>query len=291
MARAGVAYEVVAEAAERLVLRGTAEPSAKAVRDELTKTARGGEVGSPNTIQRHLVAWRKSRPVSLVDSQVLPSQLAGDIARALTAAADVAREAAEQRLAQLQHEQEDLIAHGEVNEARLHEATKELSQRTSQRDELAGKLDERSAEVDRLQHELASARAAQQEAQKGAVEARAKEVAAAARLEEIRETSLRVEEQLQGVRASLEAALERMHKAERRAGAAEARLEGAESTNRALEQQLTALTGRISELSTAALRTAAAEGAVTALQEQNSLLQQTNALLQSMVKAAGGLGV
>ena len=95
MARTSVTFEQVAAIANALYAAGNKDPGTEAIRDELAKRAGPGmPIGSPNTVQRHLGAWRdKSRPV---DPQgpppQLPPQLAADIARALSAAAVVARE-------------------------------------------------------------------------------------------------------------------------------------------------------------------------------------------------------
>lgn len=294
MARPGISYDQVAAVAEQLVLQGVREPGAAAVRDELVKRAKpGGEVGSPNTIQRHLVAWRKNRPEPLAESKTLPSQLAGDLSRALMAAADVAREAAESRLAQLQSEQDSLVALGEANEAKIDNLTEQLVERTTQRDELSGKLLAQTQQAGRIQDELAASRAAEQAALQQLSASRASEQSANVRAEEIRGTAEReraeLQAQLTAAREGLSEAIERAGQGEQRAAVAEARFEAASTTCKALQAQLDLLTANVSGLVDAAARTAAAEGAITALQEQNSLLQQTNALLQSMVKAAGGL--
>lgn len=94
MARpSAVTYEQVAAIANNLVAAGNRNPSAAAIREELAKRAAPGTpTGSPNTVQRHLDEWRRrERPVEAVDAPQLPPQLAGDIARALSAAATHAR--------------------------------------------------------------------------------------------------------------------------------------------------------------------------------------------------------
>ncbi len=102
MARLAVTYEQVAAVANALFAQGVKNPGTKTVREELGKRAGpSGSTGSPNTIQRHLDAWRaKDRPMDPAEpAPQLPPSLAADISRALTAAASVAREKVEERLA------------------------------------------------------------------------------------------------------------------------------------------------------------------------------------------------
>ena len=80
MARAGVAFEQVSAVAEELTAKGL-QPTIRLVREWL------GDRGSPNTIQRHLSAWREARPA--VGSAVLelPSALSVAIAAEISRAA------------------------------------------------------------------------------------------------------------------------------------------------------------------------------------------------------------
>ena len=90
---------------------------------------------------------RPADPGELVPQ--LPPSLAADIGRALNAAAAVAREHVEEKLAQVQAELNDLVAVGEANEARLEELGQELTARTSERDSMAGQLAAYFGERDR----------------------------------------------------------------------------------------------------------------------------------------------
>ena len=60
MARDGVTYEQVAQAADALVGSGQ-QPTIRAVREHLGR-------GSPNTVHRHLQAWRDARPVPIASA-------------------------------------------------------------------------------------------------------------------------------------------------------------------------------------------------------------------------------
>lgn len=57
MARQGITFEQVAAVADALAGEGQ-QPTIRAVREKL------GDTGSPNTIHKHLTAWREARPVA-----------------------------------------------------------------------------------------------------------------------------------------------------------------------------------------------------------------------------------
>ena len=54
MARQGITFEQVAAVADALAGEGQ-QPTIRAVREKL------GDTGSPNTIHKHLTAWREAR--------------------------------------------------------------------------------------------------------------------------------------------------------------------------------------------------------------------------------------
>lgn len=86
MARSTVTYEQVAAVANALYAAGNKEPSAKAVREEMAKrSGPGAKVGSPNTIQVHLMAWReRDRPLDVAaPTPQLPPSLVAELGRAL----------------------------------------------------------------------------------------------------------------------------------------------------------------------------------------------------------------
>lgn len=63
MPRTAVTYEQVRSIADALYATGIKNPGATAIRAELAKRADGSPVGSPNTIQSHLLVWRqRDRP-------------------------------------------------------------------------------------------------------------------------------------------------------------------------------------------------------------------------------------
>jgi chromosome segregation ATPase len=293
MPRVPVTYEQVAAVANQMYAQGVREPGAKAIREELAKRAGAGStVGSPNTIQRHLTSWRaKDRPVEASEVPQLPAQLAADISRALVAAASVAREKGEERLAQLQGELDELVAVGEANETRLEELQQEVAARTSERDSMAGQLAQRNDEAAELKAALAAAneRAAALERELHAAQAAAQ--AANGRVDEIRQASQR---QATELKADVEQARTRQLDAERRAieadkraVAAEAHLQSERAAKGELDAHVADLQQNVKRLEPGASRAAAADAAAQGLRDQVALLTETVTMLRSLLEAAG----
>jgi len=295
MPRPPLSYEQVAAIANTLVGLGIANPSAKQVREELVKRAgAGAPVGSPNTIQRHLEAWRtRDRPLEPALVPAIPDQLATDLLRALNVAAAQASAPVEQQLAQSRAEVAELAAAGEALEARVDELAQDLAARTSERDSMAGQLAERTAEAQELKAGLAAATTRVSTLERELHTAQAAAQAADGRVEEIRAASERQSERFEGelakARAAETAATQRAIDAEKLAVGAQAHLEGERSAKAALEAQVADLQRRVKQLEAEAARAAAAEAAAAGLRDQVGLLNETNALLRGMVpKAAGG---
>ena len=94
MARIGITFEQVAAVADALTGEGH-QPSIRAVREKL------GDTGSPNTIHKHLTAWREARPAATAAAAPeLPKALATAIAAEIERAAAAARGEIESRLVQ-----------------------------------------------------------------------------------------------------------------------------------------------------------------------------------------------
>jgi len=290
MARpAQVTYEQVAAVANALYAQGVKDPGTNAVRAELAKRAGpGGAVGSPNTIQRHLSEWRaKDRPIELSEMPQLPAQLAADISRALVAAASVAREKVEERLAVLQGELDELAAAGEVAEARIEELQTEVTARTSERDSMTGQLAERTAEVVELKAALTTAtdKAAGLERDLHAAQSQAQ--AAEGRVDEIRQATDRQVTKMQTdvdqARAGLLEAQRHATDAEKEAVGALAHLDGERAAKAVLEAQVGELQATVRRLEGDAARAAAAEASASGLREQVALLTGTVDMLRAMV--------
>ena len=95
MARIGVTSEQVSAVADALIGEGK-QATIRAVRERL------GDRGSPNTIQKHLSAWRDARPMAAAAALELPQALAAAIAAEIGRAAAQARAEIEGRLVEVQ---------------------------------------------------------------------------------------------------------------------------------------------------------------------------------------------
>lgn len=289
MPRVPLSYEQVAAVANALVAQGTSHPSTKQIRDELAKRAGPGvTVGSPNTIQRHLEAWRsRDQPLAPAIVPVLPEQLSADLLRALNAVAEQAKAPVEEKLAQSRAEVSELAAVGETLEARADELALGLAARTSERDSMAGQLAERTAEVQELKTGLAAATERVSTLERELHVAQASALAADGRVDEIRgaseRQSERLESELSKARAAEVAATQRAIDAEKAAVGVQAHLDGERSAKAALEAQVADLQRRLQHLDAEGARAAAAEAVAAGLRDQVGLLSDTNAMLRGMV--------
>jgi chromosome segregation ATPase len=165
MTRPGITAAHVAAAAEALQVEGQ-QPTIRAVRERL------GDTGSPNTIQRHLAAWRKARPAS-ASAQELPQALAAAIAAELAGAAGAARAAAQAEIDQAQAEAADLAVAGEALETARDELAVQAQALRGERDTLMGRVDALQAENERLRLALDTGREQAQAAHQAAAVAQA----------------------------------------------------------------------------------------------------------------------
>jgi chromosome segregation ATPase len=146
MAKDGVTYEQVAEAADALVGSG-AKATNRAVRERL----RGG---SPNVIHRHLKQWRDRAPLPSAPRRELPNVIVQRLQDELARVAAEARAEVEAELVEAQTVAADLAAAGEALEAERDALLAQVAALMSERDVLAGKTTEQGAELARLGEEL-----------------------------------------------------------------------------------------------------------------------------------------
>ena len=125
MAREGITFEQVAAVADALAGEGQ-QPTIRAVREKL------GDTGSPNTIHKHLTAWREARPVAAAAAPELPQALTAAIAAEIERAASRARGEIEGRLVQAQAEAAELAAAGEVLEGERDELAEQVAAQKAQ---------------------------------------------------------------------------------------------------------------------------------------------------------------
>ena len=140
MARQGITFEQVAAVADALAGEGQ-QPTIRAVRERL------GDTGSPNTIHKHLAAWREARPVAAAAAPELPQALTAAIAAEIERAASRARGEIEGRLVQAQAEAAELAAAGEVLEGERDELAEQVAVLTTERDTLSGKAAQQAADL------------------------------------------------------------------------------------------------------------------------------------------------
>jgi len=156
MARIGITYEQVAAAADAIIGEGQ-QPTINAVRDRIG-------TGSPNTVHRHLTAWRAARPQATVAAPELPASLTTAIAAEIERAAASARAEVESKLVQSQAEAAELANAGESLETERDELLEQVAELTTERDTLAGKADQQAADIkaqaERIEREQQAAEAA-----------------------------------------------------------------------------------------------------------------------------------
>jgi colicin import membrane protein len=111
MARIGITYEQVNAMANAIVGEGM-RPTIDSIRQRLG-------TGSPNTIHRHLTAWRAAKPVQAEQKVELPASILAAIAAEIERAQAAARAEIESRLLELQSEAENLAETGEALETEI----------------------------------------------------------------------------------------------------------------------------------------------------------------------------
>lgn len=159
MARTGITFEQVEAAADAIRGEGL-QPTINAVRERLG-------TGSPNTIHRHLTAWRSARPQAVTVTTELPASLTNAIATEIERAAASARAEIESKLVQAQTEAAELATVGEALEAERDELIEQVAGLTTERDTLAGKAEQQAADIkaqaERIEREQQAAEAARVE--------------------------------------------------------------------------------------------------------------------------------
>lgn len=227
MARIGITYEQVSAAADAIIGEGS-QPTIDAVRKRIG-------TGSPNTVHRHLTAWRAARPQATVAAPELPASLTTAIATEIERAAASARAEVESKLVQSQAEAAELADAGESLETERDELLEQVAELTTERDTLAGKADQQTADIkaqaERIEREQQAAEAARVDLAKAQlkIESSAERLGEqAAEIERLRaaldlESKARItsEQQAAVLSAKLESMTERATKAEARTELAE----------------------------------------------------------------------
>lgn len=294
MPREGLGYDEVVQAAEALQKEGR-QPSIRAVRERLQGT------GSPNTIHRHLSAWRAERQRDAPPAPPLAEAIAREIQREIARATSEARAELAELVTRLRDELSLLATAGEQLEQERDALVAQLGAMTCARDQLAGKAEEQGGELERLVREGGRDRRTLEAVRAELAEARTKH----ATLEAQRAAQ---EDALARLAAELEAARVQRLESERARGAMttaraidaeriaalEARVQAASEREEALRARLDALAeaeraasfeqSRLAE----ALRGAQAEGARAAADVQR-LQGERAALRQELASSATAL--
>lgn len=158
MARTGITYEQVEQAADALVAEKRVGPDGHPTLTGLRE--RLGGTGSPNTIHMHLKSWKAKRPAPAATVAELPAGLIRAIGDELVRAQAEARADSEARLVAAQGEAAELARAGaqlETEHAELRDAHAALQ---AQHDQLVGSHAELAKEVERLQQQLEDERRA-----------------------------------------------------------------------------------------------------------------------------------
>ena len=228
MARIGVTSEQVSAVADALIGEGK-QATIRAVRERL------GDRGSPNTIQKHLSAWRDAQPMAAAAALELPQTLAAAIAAEIGRAAAQARAEIEGRLVEVQTEAADLALTGESLEDERDSLIAQMAVLTTERDTLAGKAAQQAADLveltGRVEREQQAAEAARVELATARLRAEGLTERHAAQGKEVEQLRAAVEDERKGriaaeqaaavLAARLEASAELVVRAETRAELAE----------------------------------------------------------------------
>ena len=219
MARQGITFEQVAAVVDALAAEGQ-QPTIRAIRERL------GDTGSPNTIHKHLAAWREARPIAAAApdlSQALTAAIAAEIERA----ASQARGEIEGRLVQAQSEAAELATAGEALESERDKLGEQVAVLTTERDTLAGKAAQQAIDLAEAQQRI---KREQQAAEAARVEVATTRLKIEALAERVSEQAAEIER----LRAALAEAQQGRTAAEQQAAVLSAKLEAcADRANRA----------------------------------------------------------
>lgn len=263
MARPGITYNEVALAIDALIAGGE-EPTINRVREHLG-------TGSPNTVHRHLTAWRASRPVEQRKAPELPADLASAIVREIERQASEARSDVEKALVEAQKESVTLAKSGEEIEelnGSLEEKNAELA---AERERLTALSDERHDEIKNLNGKLDAERKSLEEAHIAIAQGRNK-------IESLELVTVELKDRIKELSGELKAAEKGCVNAEKAAAVSEAKLESELKVSADLRAQLETMTRKHDELSTEA----------RSLQKENHLLSDKNGSLSRDLKDCEG---
>lgn len=248
MARTGITYEQVEQAANALVAAGK-NPTIAAVREALG-------TGSAGTIHRFLTQYREAAPVAHKPARDVPEGLQAALVAEIDRAAAGARAEVEEKLLQTRQEADTLSADLEAMESERDELAEQVAALTTERDTLAGKAAQQAADLadqaQRIEREQQAAESARVELATARLKIEAqgeKQAELAAEVERLRAGLFQATEGLHAARqeaavlaAKLGSAIDRAERAESRADRiekqAEKELQAHEAARAASVQEL-----------------------------------------------------
>lgn len=240
MARIGITFLEVSQAADSLIARGE-QPTLRNLRIEL------GNTGSPNTIQKHLSVWRDARPVPMSAATQLSEGLLNAIAAEIVQAEAKAKAALERDLVEKNSVVADLAELGDTLETEIDTLRAQLQEALAEKDQVAAVnkklLEDVTMAMERLEREQGAAESARIETAKA--------------LLKIEATSQRVaeqEDQLKDLKASLANENQGRISAEKMLAVESAKLDSADREIKTLKTQVAGLELKISGLNEAAVQ-------------------------------------
>jgi uncharacterized protein involved in exopolysaccharide biosynthesis len=141
MARKGINYEMVSNAAAAIKARGT-EPTISAVRIELNNE------GSFSTISQHLAKWRE-QDAERVDVKSLPEQVENAALTAITTIWNIATKEAREEIAAIKEDHNQRMKLLQADLAALLEANKHLEETVEREVKASEKDREKSADLEK----------------------------------------------------------------------------------------------------------------------------------------------
>jgi len=156
MARPGITYQEVVSACDQIIANGE-NPTIQRIRDLLG-------TGSPNTVLRHLNAWREASPVIERKAPELPPDLQSAIIKEITRQTAESRSEIEKQLTQSQSESKELFILGEALEADIDRLQSENQSLSDEVQRLSALAEERKQEIDKLTQDLKQERNASEDA-------------------------------------------------------------------------------------------------------------------------------
>lgn len=225
MARPGITYDEVIASIDA-ILAGGEEPTIQRIREHLG-------TGSPNTIHKHLVAWRAARPVEQRKAPELPAELQAALVREIERQAAEARTDVEKALVQAQKDAAVLAKTGEELEDTITILEEQNEGLAAEKERQAALANERHDEIEEL-------KAALERERKAAEEARIQVAQGRNRIEALDQQADELKAKLEEAATVAKSAQAAQVAAEKSFAVAEARLESEKTITADLRERLAA---------------------------------------------------